>query len=316
MATKEKDQKENLEAAENQENPEEEKEEEEEPVDLELQKEMKGLKISDSDFGEKPKTKKVNKKAKNAEDKKSKKKGLDFIDYANKNNIEINLEYEENKYQLKKKDEQKFGDKKGNKYYDKKQNNKGGYKNDMNHQQPKQIYTGNKFDNIELRPFVPKSRQNPPPKLDNNKAILEYLQKIFSEESINRINYIRNRLKHDKILIDDMVEFYDIKSNKIDSQKIIDVIKDSQTLEYVNEDNKNYIKIKNFDQMKILSNIDFQNKKGKRPKMNYMPMGQQYFFPPYNPYMMQGNYYMGDPSSMYNNPNQFYPSYPVEADNK
>ena len=41
----------------NAENPEEEKEEEE-PVDLELQKEMKGLKIKESDFQNEPKTKK------------------------------------------------------------------------------------------------------------------------------------------------------------------------------------------------------------------------------------------------------------------
>ena len=61
MTTKEEEQKENPEAGENQENPEEEKEEEEEPVDLELQKEMKGVKISDSDFTNNPKTKKVNK---------------------------------------------------------------------------------------------------------------------------------------------------------------------------------------------------------------------------------------------------------------
>ena len=86
----------------NAENPEEEKEEEE-PVDLELQKEMKGLKIKESDFQNEPKTKKSGKKSKNPEDKKIKKKGQDFIDYANKNNIQINIEYEENKYQLKKK---------------------------------------------------------------------------------------------------------------------------------------------------------------------------------------------------------------------
>ena len=93
---------ENAENPENQENPEEEKEEEE-PVDLELQKEMKGIKISDSDFTNEPKAKKPYKKMKNPEEKKVKKKGQDFLDYANKNNIQINIQYEENKYQLKKK---------------------------------------------------------------------------------------------------------------------------------------------------------------------------------------------------------------------
>ena len=42
---------------ENQDNPEEEKEEEE-PIDLELQKEMKGLKIEESDFDKQTKAKK------------------------------------------------------------------------------------------------------------------------------------------------------------------------------------------------------------------------------------------------------------------
>ena len=55
MTTKEEDQKE---MPENTENPEEQKEEEEEPVDVELQKEMKGLKIEDSDFTNEPKVKK------------------------------------------------------------------------------------------------------------------------------------------------------------------------------------------------------------------------------------------------------------------
>ena len=120
---------ESTENPENQENQEEEQEEE--PVDLELQKEMKGLKIEASDFAGEPKAKKQNKKSKNTEDKKGKKKGQDFLDYANKNNIQINIEYEENKYQLKKKEDQKYGEKGGNKSNEnKKQFNRGGYKNE------------------------------------------------------------------------------------------------------------------------------------------------------------------------------------------
>ena len=136
MATTE-EQKEIPESTENPENQEnQEEEQEEEPVDLELQKEMKGLKISDSDFTNQPKAKKPNKKTKNPEEKKMKKKGQDFLDYANKNNIQINIEYEENKYQLKKKEDQKSG----NKFNDnKKPYNKGGYKNDKNRQQKKDL---------------------------------------------------------------------------------------------------------------------------------------------------------------------------------
>ena len=59
---------------------EEEKEEEEEPVDLELQKEMKGIKIDDSDFANtnEQKGKKINKKQKNPEKKKIKRKAKIF----------------------------------------------------------------------------------------------------------------------------------------------------------------------------------------------------------------------------------------------
>ena len=103
MTTKEEEPKEVQEGK--NENPEEKEEEEEEPVDLELQKEMKGLTISDSDFKKEPKAKKTQKKPKDPTIKKNKKKGQDFLDYANQNNIQINFEYEENKYQLKKTDD-------------------------------------------------------------------------------------------------------------------------------------------------------------------------------------------------------------------
>ena len=315
METKEKEeQNENTQAGENQENPEEEKEEEEEPVDIELQKEMKGLKISDSDFTNKPNTKKkTNKKLKNQDDKKSKKKGQDFLDYANKNNIKINLEYEENKYQ--KKNDQKFGDKNGNKYYDKKQFNKGEYKNDKNRQSQKQKYSGNKFDNFGQRQPQQNYYQRSGPKLVENKEILEYLEKMFSEENLNKDTYIRNRLIEDKILVNEIAAYNDIKRNNIDSQKIIEIIKDSQNLECVNEDNKNYIKIKNFDKLKLLTIEEIlQNKRAMRmPKMPYMPMGGQQFYTPFNQYIpMQNNYYINN-QPIYSNPNSFYPYYPIEG---
>ena len=130
MTTKEEDQKE-IQDLDEKANPEEE-EEEEEPVDLELQKEMKGLTISDKDFEKDPKVKKPQKKQKEPKEKKSKKKGQDFLDYANKNNIQINIEYEENKYQLKKTEDPKMGDK--YKYNEKRQFNKGGNKQNKNRQ--------------------------------------------------------------------------------------------------------------------------------------------------------------------------------------
>jgi hypothetical protein len=294
MATTE-DKKEIPENEENNENPEEQKEEEE-PVDVELQKEMKGIKISDSDFSNEPKTKKQNKKSKNPEDKKNKKKGQDFLDYANKNNIQINIEYEENKYQLKKKDEQKIGDKNGNKYNNnnKRPYNKGGY--NKNYQQKGNRNTGNKFDGVNQRMYPqPHYYQNYFPKLVENKEILEYLEKIFGEKNLNKDTYIRNRLKDGKILVDDIASYNNIKKNNIDSKKIMEIIKDSQNLEIVTEEDKNYIKIKNFDKLNLLSIEQIISYKNMMRMRNYAP--QMAAYPPYNGYInMQNNYYFSFPS--------------------
>ena len=287
------DKKEMPENEENNENPEEEKEEEEEPVDLELQKEMKGIKIVDSDFNNEPKSKKQNKKLKNPEDKKNKKKGQDFLDYANKNNIQISIEYEENKYQLKKKDEQKNGDKNGNKYNNnnKRQFNKGGY--NKNYQQKGNRNTGNKFDNVNQRMYPqPHYYQNYFPKLVENKEILDYLERIFGEKNLNKDTYIRNRLKDGKILVDDIAAYNNIKKNNIDSNKIMEIIKDSQNLEIVNEEDKNYIKIKDFDKLKLISIEQIISYKNMMRMRNYAPQMGPY--PPYyNGYInMQNNYYV------------------------
>ena len=283
--------------AENTENPEEEKEDEE-PVDLELQKEMKGLKVVDSDFTNELKTKKVNKKTKNQEDKKGKKKGQDFIDYANKNNIQINIEYEENKYQLKKKNRNIIND-------NKRQYNKGGYKNNKNYQQKIPKYTGNKFDIYGQRMPQHNYNQHPTPKLVENKEILEYLEKIFGESNLNKDTYIRNRLKDGKISIDEIVAYNDIKRNNISAQKIIEIIKDSQNLEIVNEENKTYIKIKNFDKLNLLTleQIIANKKAARMQKMQYsLLMGQQSY--PYNGYsnfinMQNNNYFYKFPNYNY-----------------
>ena len=290
---------------ENQENPENPEEEVEEPVDEELQKEMKGLKIEDADFTSEPKTKKHGKKSKNPEEKKGKKKGQDFLDFANKNNIEINIEYE-SKYQQKKNENQKYGN--GNNRFNdnKKPYNKGGYKNDKTHPQKKQQpkFTGNKFDTFGQRP-PHQNYQNyhQTPKLTENKEILEYLEKIFGEQNLNKDTYIRNRLKDGKICLDDIVAYNDIKNNNITADKILEIIKDSQNLECINEDNKNYIKIKNIDKLNLLKLEEIIAKK-KAGRMNRNPyaqmMGPQPFPFGYNYINMQNNYYF------YNNK---YPPY-------
>ena len=307
MTTKEEDTKEVPEQQENPENPEEQNEEEEEPVDIELQKEMKGLKIDESEFANNPKEKKPTKKSKNPEEKKSKKKGQDFLDYANKNNIQINIEYEENKYQLKKKEDQKGG----NKYNDnKKQFNKGGFKNNKNNQQKRvQMPSGNKFDNFVQAPPHQKYNQRSVPTLSDDTKILEYLEKFFSEANLNKNTYIRNRLKDNgKMLVDDVASYNDFKKNNINSQKIMEILKNCQTLECVTEENKNYIKIKNFDKLKLipLEQIIENNRANRMNKMPYPPMGGIPFYPsPYGNFIaMQNNYYFQPP--YYNGPNQYY----------
>ena len=305
MTTKEEDQKE-IQDLNEKANPEEE-EEEEEPVDLELQKEMKGLTISDKDFEKDPKVKKPQKKQKEPKEKKSKKKGQDFLDYANKNNIQINIEYEENKYQLKKTEDPKMGDK--YKYNEKRQFNKGGNKQNKNRQFKRNKMSGNKFD-IGLRDYYPYNYPQPSVQLSDDKQILEHLEKIFSTENLNKDLYIRFRIKDGKISLDDIAKYNDFKLNKVDSQKLIDVIKESKNLEIINEENKNYIKVKDYDETKLLT-IEQISEMKKNQKIHRNPMnnmGNQQFYPPFvnfsnNVFIYNQSYpyYYANPYSNYMN---------------
>ena len=298
MTTKEEEPKE-VQEGEN-ENPEEKEEEEEEPIDLELQKEMKGLKISDSDFKKEPKVKKTQKKPKDPTIKKNKKKGQDFLDYANKNNIQINFEYEENKYQLKKTDDSK--NQKNAKYQDKKPYNKNRQKNWQN-KKPK--LSGNKFDMVGVRQY-PHYNFQPQNivQLSDDKQIIEHLEKIFSEDNLNKDLYLRNRINNGKIEVENLAKYNDFKSNNIDEQKIIDLSKNCKNLEIVNEEGKNYIKIKDFDETKLLTvqQILDIKKNQKMQKMQFNNAGNQ----PYPPLMsFQNNYIIYNTYSAFP---QYYPN--------
>ena len=114
----------------------------------------------------------------------------------------------------------------------------------------------------------------------------------------------RNRLNEDKILVDDVVAYNDIKKNNINAEKILEILKDSQNLECVNENNKNYIKIKNFDKLKLLTVAEIveNNNKKRMNKGQYMPL--QYPPQPY-PYYNYNYNYMNLPNNgmpMYNYP--------------
>lgn len=260
-----------------------EEKEEGDVVDEELQKEMKGIKIDESDFGEVNKPKKKDRK----EDKKAKKKkGEDFIDYANKNNIQINIEYEENKYELKKTVDPKVDNPRPGKPNENKRgrgNNfsRGGYRGGYRGRQQKRPFkfnSGNKFDMINQRPPYQMGQgnyyqqQHQIPALTEDKDILNYLETIFGEENLNKDSYLRNRIDSKKgtILVDNIVAYNVIKKNNINKQKILDVIKESANLDSLVENEKDYIHIKNYNDLKLISMEQLTaNKKSQKIKMNY-----------------------------------------------
>ena len=55
--------------------------------------------------------------------------------------------------------------------------------------------------------------------------LLNISKKIFSEESLNKELYLRNRIHNGKMEVEDLAKYNDYKSNKIDKQKIIDLSK-------------------------------------------------------------------------------------------
>lgn len=141
--------------------------------------------------------------------------------------------------------------KKNNKYQDKKPYNKNNKKNWQN-KKPK--LSGNKFDMVGYRqyPHYNFQPQNTV-QLSDDKQIIEHLEKLFSEESLNKDLYIRNRISNGKIEVENLAKYNDFKNNNIDAQKLIDLSKNCKNLEIVNEDGKNYIKIKDFDETKLMT---------------------------------------------------------------
>jgi len=125
--------------------------------------------------------------------KKNKKKGQDFLDYANQNNIQINLEYEENKYLLKKTDDQR--NQKQNKYQDKKPFNKN--RQNKNWQQKKPKLSGNKFDMVGMRPYTNNynyQQQNTIQLTDDKQIVLNAIEKSNKLELSDDKERIRRKI--------------------------------------------------------------------------------------------------------------------------
>lgn len=119
--------------------------EEEKQQQKEIQEKMKNVKIDEAYFAGDSKHK--NKKNKKEENKKAKKnaKGQDFLDYANQNNIPINIQYEEDKYALEKK--KAYDNKKDYKYPH--------YKSDNNKPYKKQYHNNNNNQNNDDPNYKP-----------------------------------------------------------------------------------------------------------------------------------------------------------------
>ena len=323
MSTKEEDKPQETKEETTEEQQPQEEVEEEEPVDVELQKQMKNLKFDDSAFVKKDSD---NKKKEKKEDKKNKKnKGQDFLDYASKNNIQINIEYEEDKIQEKRK---KYFDKKDQQYdnktggYQKKypNNNNYKYKNQGGYKRPQKRapfkFGGNKFDacNMQKGPYdqmhyqentyVPKQT----PVLTTDKEVLAFIEEMFSAQTLNKDIYLRKHLSEEgEIDVNDIANYYTIKKNNVPANKISELLKESKTLEIKEVDGKTLVIVKGIKEMNLMTieAIAASKKTAKMQRMqqNFYPqMGGE--FPPYMGYNyihMQNNYFI---------PSQgFYPGY-------
>ena len=307
----------------------EEEVEEEEPVDVELQKQMKNLKFDDSAFTKKEDQKPKEKKEESNQKKSKKNKGQDFLDYASKNNIQINIEYEEDKIQEKRK---KYYDKKDPKYNNQRDKNQNGkyqkkpYQNDQNNnynngnkynnrnqgykRQQKRApfkFGGNKFDacNIQKGPYEQMPYQDnvyvprKPIILTTDEEIKQFLEEMFSIATLNKDIYIRRHLNEGLIGVAEVADYYTIKKSDVKPEKIIEIVKSCETLEIKELNTKNYISLKGWNEIKPkLIDIEEITKAKRTAKLQKM---QQNMYPipmEYAPYMgynyihMQNNYFI------------------------
>ena len=279
-----------------------EEEEKEEPLDPEIQKQMKNLSIDKSVFSNQTKNNHKKEKKENKSNKKN--KGQDFLDYANKNNIEINIQYEKDSNKFNNYDNNKKKEAKKNNYYNKNYNKSGKYNNNNNKNyknnenkknfQKKKI-GGNKFDDINMFNKNMMFQNNnyktysAPPILKDDKDILNYLEEMFGEQNLNKDLYLRYRLGESGLIkIDDIVKYRNLANNNVSAEKILELIKDNKNFEKIELEGKTYLRINNFKEMKLLT-IDEINNNKKSKKNNQFPYNNYYgyfinnylYFPPF-----------------------------------
>ena len=302
--------------------PQEQKEDlpdEDEPVDLELQKAMKNVKFDESAFGQGD-SKSSAKKEDPSQKKGKKNKGQDFLDYASKNNIPINIEYEQDKYEKRKKGEKKenVGNYKNNKYHggkgkyqnennnyggNKYNNRQGGYKRQA--KRPPFKFGGNKFDACNIqKPYEQHYQENvyvprQLPVLKEDKEIIDFLEEMFSANTLNKDLYLRRHISENgEIDINDVVNYNTIQKNGITAQKLTELMPQTKGLETKEDNGKTLVVIKGFKEMNLntIETITANKKAQRMQKMQQnMYSGQMGEFYPYmmgNYIHMQNNYFI------------------------
>ena len=143
--------------------------------------------------------------------------------------------------------------------------------------------SGNKFDMVAMRQYPHYNYAQNTVQLSDDKQILEHLEKILSEENLNKDLYLRNRISNGKISMDNLVKYNDFKFNNINENKIIEVVKNSKTLEIINEEGKNFVKIKDLDETKLKTGAQiYENRKNQRTQKMPYNNANQPFYPYYN----------------------------------
>ena len=173
------------------------------------------------------------------------------------------------------------------------------------------VVGNNKFDNIGFGLV-----QNKTPEFKSDQDISTYLQNLFTIDNLNKDIYLRKNLSDDgKINIFDLEKYYGFKNNKVNKEKICELVPTTTNLELVEEKDKKFISVKDYKTMsQSLKSIDelrqqriaLQNQTQQMMLYNQMQMGMFDF----GGYGMPMNY--GNIPANYYFPNQ-QPMYPMQG---
>ncbi len=172
-------------------------------TDDKLENKMKDLMIDENTLGDNPDSKK-GKKGKNSK----KKKGMDFLDYAKSNGIDLNIQYEDNsqtgynnnyknkyennnqnKYENNQNYQNKYENNQNNQNYQNNQNNQ----NNQNYQNNKKFYSYDNKERYDNKDSGVNSNTNTN---TNSNEDRQYKQKQGGYKKFNNSNYKKNYNRH------------------------------------------------------------------------------------------------------------------------